>query len=349
MSIKFPNSFYLEALKDEEMFSSDVKIREQVMDKLLFKYGDIENQQFNQKYSIEGWLGRKITALPRAIWSGVVQPIFHLALAILIGIPKICLGKSEYLKVQLYNGARDLQEAYGHLVTLIHDRHGQFHVQESQFQKFCYQYFVTDDLIKKEKGIPFSPQLGNGVVLSEELKMWLSSSHLSPEMDKLLLSKNIKSLEDLRALSEETISSITHMLKPIPKKKFLKAFAALKESSSLIIIQKFAAPSSIELDNSFKDSGENIFRTEEDLSLEELKLAYQNEIECIMSLNRVLGEDQNKKAKERLTISKKDRQEHAQRLQLLINSKGGKLDDDLIEQDKVEKTKKIKKNVSFSP
>lgn len=150
MVIKLGNSFYLEILEEKEAFSSEKKICEQVKNQLQFKYGDVDQQHFNVKYSSVGWLGRKMIALPTAAWIGVVQTSYHLALVVLIGIPLLCLGKAEHLKVQVFNLARDFQGCYGCLVSLFNDRYGQFHIQESEFQKACYQYFMADHGINKE-------------------------------------------------------------------------------------------------------------------------------------------------------------------------------------------------------
>lgn len=334
----FKGGFYLEALKENEIFSSDVKIGEQVKNQLLFKYGEVEKQQFNLKYSTGGWLGRKITALPRFVWFGVVPLTYHLALAILIGVPKVCLGDREYLKVQLYNVARDLQETYGYLFCLINDRHGQFHIQESQFQKSCYRYFLTDDLIKKEKVIPFSPPKKEKevilpkleeeiIVLNEDLIQWLLANRFSPEenqqVSQFLISEDIKSLEDLSALSKEKISSLKDTMNRLEKRRFEKGLEALKQSSSPIVNQELPSPSSKKMEDSFEDSDEHVLRADQDLSLEELLLEYKNEIVGLDALFGVLCEDQNQKAEKRLIRSKDDRRERAERLEHLIRSKGG--------------------------
>lgn len=165
MDIKFVDSVYLEALKEHKNFSSDVKFFQEIKNQLLFKYGEVEKEQFYFKYSEEGWLGRKITALPKAAWSGLIHSTYHLALAILIGIPAVFKGEGKYLIVQLFSFARDLQCAYGYLTSLINDRYGQFHIQESQFQKSCYHYFLAYDLTEKEK---VTSEKKQGVITSKQ-------------------------------------------------------------------------------------------------------------------------------------------------------------------------------------
>lgn len=144
MGVNFGKTSYLKALRENEHFKDDSKIAFTAKNDLQFKYGDVTAQRFNQKYSADGWLGRKVIALPAAAWSGVVKTIYHLALAIFIGIPKAFSDQKPYLRALLFHAARDLQESYGQLASLFNDRYGQFHVQESQFQKACYGCFIAN-------------------------------------------------------------------------------------------------------------------------------------------------------------------------------------------------------------
>lgn len=141
MSIKFEQTPYLKVIRENEKFKDDRKIFDYTKEHLQFRYGDVNRQKFNKKYSAEGWFGRKITALPAAIWSGVVKVIYHFVKAIFIGVPKAFFDKGQ---VHFFNVARDFQESYGRLASLFNDRYGQFHVQESQFQKTCYDCFIEN-------------------------------------------------------------------------------------------------------------------------------------------------------------------------------------------------------------
>ena len=107
-----------------------------------FTYGSVTYSQFSQFYNPKGWLLRKVTALPQAAWSGIIKTTCHLALAILIGIPSLMLQRRTF-KSNLYCAIRDVQESYGHIVSIFNDRFGSYQIQESQFHKKCYNAFST--------------------------------------------------------------------------------------------------------------------------------------------------------------------------------------------------------------
>jgi len=145
MNVKFEKTHYLQAIRENENLKDDKNIFNYAKQSLKYTYGDVSRQKFNVKYSAEGcWAGRKLIALPAAVWSVVVKALYHLAKAILIGIPKAFFDKGQYLKAQVFYVTRDFQESYGRLTSFFNDRYGQFHVQESQFQKTCYDCFTTN-------------------------------------------------------------------------------------------------------------------------------------------------------------------------------------------------------------
>ena len=144
MSVKFEKSPYLASIKDNENLNDEKKIFNYAKEHPQFKYGEVTYQKFTEKYLSDGWFGRKIIALPAAVCSGVVKTICHLAKAIFKGIPKAFSDKGNYLKAQIFYVTRDFQETFGRLVSLFHDKYGQYHIQESQFQKSCYDCFATN-------------------------------------------------------------------------------------------------------------------------------------------------------------------------------------------------------------
>jgi|GEM_PF-2665838 len=154
MNINFEINSYLSAVKEKAHLNSESEIFNYAKAGLQFKYVDVSIKEFKQKYSPEGWVGRKVIALPAAIWSGIVKTIYHLAKAILVGVIA-CSGGNNYLKAQFFYIARDLQESLGWSATLLNDRYGQYHIQESGFHKSCYNCFLTNNTE------PDSPQQGN--------------------------------------------------------------------------------------------------------------------------------------------------------------------------------------------
>lgn len=117
--IKFTPTFYLTSIKEDENFKDEEKIFKYAQTHLEFKYGHVDRERFNRHYSAEGWLGRKVLALPIAAWALIVKTIYHVAKAILIGIPKIYFDNRRYILAQFLHVGGDLQETYGRLTSIF--------------------------------------------------------------------------------------------------------------------------------------------------------------------------------------------------------------------------------------
>lgn len=111
---------YYYALKD----SSLAKLRTE----LLYTYGTPESLKLI--LDEKDWLYRKVIAIPMALYTGVVQTVYHLAMA--------ALGST---KINLYRAGRDLNEALGWLVTLGDEECGAYFIQQALFHKACYDEF----------------------------------------------------------------------------------------------------------------------------------------------------------------------------------------------------------------
>jgi hypothetical protein len=140
MSISFEKNNYFHLInKDEKTIIEYAKIHSQ------FSYGDVTYGDFAAQVDSEGWLERKLVALPLAFWSGVVMTIYHLAQALFSAV--VCdADKTLYL----YSVGRDFQESFGRVVSLFNDTYGQYHIQESQFNKTCYECFEGSDVVITE-------------------------------------------------------------------------------------------------------------------------------------------------------------------------------------------------------
>ena len=114
---------------------------------LQFKYGFVDSERFGKKFTNslaeEGSLKRKVAALPFTLFA-LVRIVCHAVKAVFIGLPKAVFDRGQSLKLESYHIARDFQSAFGWILTLFHDRAGQFHAQESAFQKQCYDFFVLN-------------------------------------------------------------------------------------------------------------------------------------------------------------------------------------------------------------
>lgn len=112
---------------------------------LAAHYGEATYTAYANKHNSEGYLGRKVYAIPRMLISGVIKTIFHLFLTI-VPMRRFILEdhqNKEIQKVYSYSLGRDLEETLGHFITLFHDRLGTFLVQKSLFQKGCYYSYLS--------------------------------------------------------------------------------------------------------------------------------------------------------------------------------------------------------------
>ena len=150
MSVSFDNNAFFKTVQESDILIDQCGIFNYVNVNSLFSYvkenkqfsyGDTTYEEFSRLYSTDGWIGRKVMAIPQAILCGVVKTVYHLAQALLLGIPKLYAGDFNYIKYKAFFLIRDFQEAFGWLTSLLDDKYGLFHIQGSQFHKTCYHCF----------------------------------------------------------------------------------------------------------------------------------------------------------------------------------------------------------------
>lgn len=130
MSINFKNNCYFQCNHQTED-----EVKDAIRNVKTFKYGNVAYKEFKTTYNKDGWFGRKIIALPRALWSLIVKTIYNV-----FGILFTAMfNKEADLKLYSYHIARDLQEGFGWLLTIINDTWGAYHRQESLFHQQCYK------------------------------------------------------------------------------------------------------------------------------------------------------------------------------------------------------------------
>jgi hypothetical protein len=142
MPIRYLNNSYLKCIKDNEVFSSHRKISDYTKSNLEFQIGNVNYSRFEQKYLTEPLQGRNVTPLSvtasEAVQS-IGRTIYRLSAACM-QIPRGAEGEA-LKRLHLFHARRDFQEFYGRLLSLFNDTWGQFHIQESGFQKACYYSF----------------------------------------------------------------------------------------------------------------------------------------------------------------------------------------------------------------
>lgn len=144
MNIKFQNTPYFSALKN--LGFSENSLENEAKSNLHFQYSNISYQQFSNEYSLvnqkDARFDRQMKAIPYALWT-VVKVVCHVAQAIFIGIPKFAFGDQKSLQAHIFYIIRDFQEIFGRIFSIFHDQYGLYHIEESQFQKECYDYFLA--------------------------------------------------------------------------------------------------------------------------------------------------------------------------------------------------------------
>lgn len=134
----FEDSAYLSAvIGTDSRFENEHEILDYVKDHHHFQIGSVSPKHFSEKYTSKGWIGRKVIALPAALWSAVVVATLHVFRAIFTAT----WNRDIYLKLCRYRVVRDYQEAWGRLSALFNDRYGSYHIQEGQFHKRCYDFY----------------------------------------------------------------------------------------------------------------------------------------------------------------------------------------------------------------
>jgi hypothetical protein len=111
-----------------------------------FRYVKLTHAEFNQNYCEEGWMGRKVMALPKAMWSGTIKTLYYLAQAI---IARLVTKNPDDFQIKCFYTIRELEKSLGWFISLFHDRTGQFYVQESQFYQARYDCFLLNKEFEK--------------------------------------------------------------------------------------------------------------------------------------------------------------------------------------------------------
>lgn len=135
----------LNSLYSSIAFKREAHFEEEYFKVIKYQYGNPSYDEFSRRYSGEGFLKRKVIALPKFFRIIFVKTLMH----ILITLNKSLKKKRNTAKLNFYKVIRDIEEASGWLITIFHDKIGSYLVQESKFQKKCYSHHRH--LLKKEE------------------------------------------------------------------------------------------------------------------------------------------------------------------------------------------------------
>ncbi|GEM_PF-3693370 len=136
MAVVFENSFYKQAYQLTRSFDQN-RFKQQPQ----FSYEGPSYDEYSRVYEDSFWEQHKFRAIPAALWSGIVKVIYDLSQALLLGFPSMIGNRGLYFKAQLFSAVRDIEEAFGHLLSLFDGRLGLFYIQRAEFHKSCYSCF----------------------------------------------------------------------------------------------------------------------------------------------------------------------------------------------------------------
>lgn len=209
MAIQFEKNCYFYASKKD--FNLERSF-EEPKNALHFHYGRVTYKNFSIEYencsAKNQSLSRKCQAFPRALWV-IGEIVYHLVKMIFSGIPKLMCGNKKYLLGYAFYVIRDFQELFGRLVSLFFDQYALYHIEESQFQKKCYNFFLTNALMNHdlERLAPFNPpHLQAG---------WPNDEELAHEADDLInqgdLAKAHSKIRLIMKVNKDTMQLVTKL------------------------------------------------------------------------------------------------------------------------------------------
>lgn len=102
-----------------------------------FKKNEIDNLKI--KYEPNKIVYRKLSALPKAFWNGIIKTSFDFIRIIFIGIP-LSLHRSFYLKKYSFTFVRHCQNSFGRIISIFNDKFGMNHVKKSENYLTYYNY-----------------------------------------------------------------------------------------------------------------------------------------------------------------------------------------------------------------
>lgn len=152
---KFEQTCYLSAFKDVGNLKDDKALFEFVKSRAQFSYSQANNyQRFSEKYSSEGWLGRKVWAIPTAAYYAILENIPVIAIC-LIAFPILCFTEdfSVVYKHVFFRSVRQMQIGFGCMASLFNDRYGLYHIEEGHFYMTCYKCWSLKNTVYLEGGI----------------------------------------------------------------------------------------------------------------------------------------------------------------------------------------------------
>jgi hypothetical protein len=118
-----------------------------IINSLQFYYGTPkDNYERFERYYWPNTLLIKIVNIPFVVSTETIKIIFHIARAIFQGMFQVVSGNKLPLQADIYHVVRDLQCILGVILTIFNDKSGRYLVENSRFQKRCYDGVIKDNV-----------------------------------------------------------------------------------------------------------------------------------------------------------------------------------------------------------
>lgn len=139
-------SVYYKALVNQPSYNK-FDFNSEIKQTLKINAAKVLYQEFRQHWASDFYpnsLGKillqKVAAIPCALYSLLIKTIYHLGCSF-FALFKRDVYKQNPVKANLYKAANDVQESWGHFLSLFDHRLGQYYLQKSTFNKACIETF----------------------------------------------------------------------------------------------------------------------------------------------------------------------------------------------------------------
>ncbi|MBA2727535.1 MAG: DUF4116 domain-containing protein [Parachlamydiaceae bacterium] len=155
------------------------------------EYDRVSYTKFSDQYSSDGWVKRKIIAIPAMIYSGLIKSIYHLSNAVIQSIFRD--DRSTSLHISSFKLFQ--QEGYGWLTILLNDKQGAY-----QLHKICHNALPALESSsapqpqKADFNFPVSASQSSSVFPN----LWQSSVNIKPVVSSISQSKKQQTLAEMR-------------------------------------------------------------------------------------------------------------------------------------------------------
>jgi hypothetical protein len=144
--MQFLNTNYYQAVQNNNLSEGDIYT--DCQNYTRFTYFKTSLYRFTREYrynfTYKDWVLRKVKILSYDLTLSTGKIAYHLAKMILFTV--VQEEKRLFVKIHIYYILRDVQEVTGKIITLFWDRIGCYLVEESQFNKDCYNLVLHPEL-----------------------------------------------------------------------------------------------------------------------------------------------------------------------------------------------------------